>query len=978
MTHGARKVWALAIAVVAALACLVPLRANPASGALVAVGLRQVGQPGHAGLYGWGAATMSDGSVLLGDYWNYRVYHYATDGTLLDTPVTDANQGLNPTQHQSPYGIAVDPSNDDIYFGDVDSNATVDKYSAAGQYLLEWGGKGTTAGKYQYPSQLAVNPVADGNGNHNVYVADQWAHRISVVTPTGTELFRFGTNGTADGQFRQVRGLGFDAQGRLFAVDNYNLRVQVFDAQGNFLFKFGSGGNNPGQFSLGRDLRGLAIDKANDWVYVVDAAGGWIDKFTTSGTFLTRFGGFGDDDGEFEGGGRNITVDGDGNVWVGDMPGFRFQKFSPSGQFLQAVPDPPAPPPNGGFNQPRGVALDAAGNIFVTDTNNWRIQKFDAAGNFVKAWGHRNGPQADGMGFNYARGIAVDRANGDVLVADTDNHEIRRFDNDGNLIWTVGGFGTNPGQFKNPNSVYVDASGLIYVSDTNNFRVQVLTSSGTPIRMFGTKGNGTGQFQFPRGIVADADGSIWVADSIRQRVMHYSATGTYLGEVGSPGANDNQLTRPDGIRVDAERVYVADSDRDKIKIWSKSGSFVGAFGSNGVGLGKFQRPHGIDLTPDGHLWTVEQAGERVQELSIVDVPPDGTPPTGTVSSPSSQQIFAISDPVTFSGTISDAIAVGNAQIDIKQVSTGLWWRADGTWGPFQWQNATIANPGATTSSWSYAWSAPETGDYSVFVRYLDAAGNIGANKPTIPFKVQLTVPVPDNDPPTGTVSSPSSQQIFAISDPVTFSGTISDAIALGKAQIDIKQVSTGLWWRSNGTWGAFQWQDATTASPGATASSWSYSWSAPETGDYSVFVRFLDDAGNIGANKPTIPFKVQLSVPVPDNDPPTGTVSTPAQNQVFAPGAPVTVSGTIADDIAVGNVQVEFKQVSTGLFWRSDGTWGVFQWQNATVPGAGTTGSSWSYQWLPPDAGAYTVQVRFLDSAGNIGAIKPSRSFSVQ
>src|SRR4051812_16346877 len=45
--------------------------------------VRNIGFPGHAEIYGWGAATMLDGSVLIGDYWNLRVRHFATDGSLI-------------------------------------------------------------------------------------------------------------------------------------------------------------------------------------------------------------------------------------------------------------------------------------------------------------------------------------------------------------------------------------------------------------------------------------------------------------------------------------------------------------------------------------------------------------------------------------------------------------------------------------------------------------------------------------------------------------------------------------------------------------------------------------------------------------------------------------------------------------------------------------------------------------------------------
>lgn len=581
------------------------LAAGPADAAITA--LRIIGGPGHAGLYGWGVATMNDGSVLIGDYWNFRIQHYAKDGTFINTLVGTNTKGDGPGQHQSPYGIAVDPVTNDVYFGDVDGGDTVDKYDATGKYLLSWGANGSGVGKFKYPSYVTVG------ADQRVYVVDQWDHNVVVHSPTGQELFQFGTNGAADGQFKQPRGLSFDSQNRLFVVDNYNLRVQVFDTEGRFLFKFGSKGTAPGQFAPGADLRGLAIDKTRGWVYVVDAASGFVNKYDTSGNYITRFGGFGSGNGRFIGGGRDVTVDGDGNVWVGDMPGFRAQKFTSSGQYLMSVPSPAAPPPPGGFNQPRGVAVDAAGNIFVSDTHNWRIQKLAPDGTFLLQWGNRGGGN---YGFNYQRGLDVDRRDGSVVVADTDNHMIKKYTNNGVFVWSVGGFGTSSTQFKNPHSLTVGPDGKIYVADTQNQRVKVLSETGATLLTFGTKGNANGQFQFPRSVTVDADGTMWVSDSIRGVVQHFSATGTYLGQLGSLGSADNQLLRAADVEVDATNVYVADVDTHKIKVWTKAGTFVTAFGGGGSGLGKMFNPHGMDIAPNGNLYVVEQTGERVQEFAV--------------------------------------------------------------------------------------------------------------------------------------------------------------------------------------------------------------------------------------------------------------------------------------------------------------------------------------------------------------------------
>src|SRR5687767_3791735 len=70
-----------ALAIAAVIAALFPFRGT-AGAATAPVAVRIVGGSGHAGLYGWGAATLSDGSVLISDYWNYRVQHYNKDGTL--------------------------------------------------------------------------------------------------------------------------------------------------------------------------------------------------------------------------------------------------------------------------------------------------------------------------------------------------------------------------------------------------------------------------------------------------------------------------------------------------------------------------------------------------------------------------------------------------------------------------------------------------------------------------------------------------------------------------------------------------------------------------------------------------------------------------------------------------------------------------------------------------------------------------------
>jgi tripartite motif-containing protein 71 len=550
---------------------IVALTTAPAHAASLQLSpVRTIGGPGHAGLYGWGADTMPDGSILISDYWNFRVQHYAKNGTLLGTVI--ARDG----HHQAPYDVAVDPRNGDIYVGDVDGGHTVDKYDATGRYLSSFGGCCTGAGRYVYPAYLTVNSTG------RVFVSDSRDDNVTAVSPTGAELFQIGSKGSADGRFNTPRGIGVDAQDRVYVGDTNNHRIQVFDANGSFLFKFGQS-SGP---ALTGDLRGLTVDKQHGWVYVVDAGTGYVNKYDTGGHFLLRFGGFGTGDGKFVNGGRSVTVDGDGNVWVADLADFRAEKFSPSGQFLLSVPQPPQPPPPGGFNQPGGVAVDASGNVFVTDSFNWRIERFRPDGTFLLQWGTRSI-------LDYARGIAVDRRDGTVVVADTDQVKIKKFSPTGQALWSAAGKAFD---------VDVGSDGRIYVPDFQSKIVRVLSANGAQLMSWG------GGFRFPRGIAVDpVDGSVWVSDSQRGDVQHFTASGALLGRIGS-----GQFAQAGGVAVDASRVYVSDTDANRVKVWTKAGAFLGSFG---FGSSPILGPMGLDIVGN-RLYVAERTGERIRELAI--------------------------------------------------------------------------------------------------------------------------------------------------------------------------------------------------------------------------------------------------------------------------------------------------------------------------------------------------------------------------
>jgi DNA-binding beta-propeller fold protein YncE len=309
-----------------------------------------------------------------------------------------------------------------------------------------------------YPSRVAV--ASDGT----VYIADQYAHTVWVFNGDSSQLlYQFGSRGSAPGQFNFPRGIALDASSpqRLFVMDSGNERVQVFAvsaASATLLYAFGSNGQGLGQFH-GENTRGLAIDTTDGWVFVSDIGANTVHKFDLAGNWLQNIGHldrstFPSPPGAFTQGGREVTVttgtDSRPQLWVGDMANFRVEAFdATTGSVLFVAPAPPALPPVGDFNGPRGVTADSSGNLYVADTHNFRLEKFDPTGQFVWAVGNR-GAAINSDSFAYTRNMAADPSQPYFYLADTYNNAIDKYDSNGVRLWQIAGLGSATGKYRNP------------------------------------------------------------------------------------------------------------------------------------------------------------------------------------------------------------------------------------------------------------------------------------------------------------------------------------------------------------------------------------------------------------------------------------------------------------------------------------------------------------------------------------------------
>ena len=269
---------------------------------------------------------------------------------------------------------------------------------------------------------------------------------------------------------------------------------------------------------------------------------------------------------------------------------------------------------DGEFSSPTGITLDKDGNIYVADTDNHSIQKFDKAGKFLARWG--GDPSSQEGQFYYPRGLAV--GPDDMLyVADSGNNRVQKFDLEGNAqkAWGKFGFawrGAEMGKFDVPWGITTDQDGNIYVSDTSNARIQKFQPDGQSILKWGRDGSFDGAFFFPRGVAVDFVGNIYVADESNNRVQKFDARGSFLTKWGRDGSGPGQFRSPWGIACDAlGNVYVVDSGNHRIQKFDGNGTFLCSFGNRGRAEGQVNFPYGIAVDKEGAVFVVDSGNNRI-------------------------------------------------------------------------------------------------------------------------------------------------------------------------------------------------------------------------------------------------------------------------------------------------------------------------------------------------------------------------------
>ena len=200
------------------------------------------------------------------------------------------------------------------------------------------------------------------------------------------------------------------ADGRICVADTHYHQIVYFDAEGTVVGKFGELGRGPGQFIY---PVAVTTDPAGNLYVAEYGSNDRIQKFSPDDEYLTAFGSFGTEAGQFQRPSGLVWLD--GNLYVVDAFNSRVHVFSDSGEYRGLLGSAEV-----GLHYPYDLALGPDGHLYIAEYGSGRITVLSTDGEIVG----RFGTTGSGRGqFATPWGLAVDSV-GRIWVADTGNRRV--------------------------------------------------------------------------------------------------------------------------------------------------------------------------------------------------------------------------------------------------------------------------------------------------------------------------------------------------------------------------------------------------------------------------------------------------------------------------------------------------------------------------------------------------------------------------
>ena len=229
---------------------------------------------------------------------------------------------------------------------------------------------------------------------------------------------------------------------------------------------------------------------------------------------------------------------------------------------------------------PMDVHFTQDGKILIADTENYQLKQYNNKGQLL---------QTLAVGEVKPAGLIVTRVR-TIAVTDVLDRCVKIFGEHGQLLFEFG-----RDLFASPAGICMNSYGEYIVSDVGHHSISIHDSQGNVLARFGSYGSGDNNFDCPYYVTTNEDNDIIVSDMGNHCVKVFNYNLDLITKIEDP---DN-LVCPSGVAVDLQgHILVCDSGTDSVLMFTTDGQLIASILTEDDGIFS---PHGLCIANSGEM-----------------------------------------------------------------------------------------------------------------------------------------------------------------------------------------------------------------------------------------------------------------------------------------------------------------------------------------------------------------------------------------